>query len=561
MISGVERKVVAFSIITTVCLVFVHAISVLLRKSLAPDVEPFAYPIIWATLIVMFLSLIISLFQQNKKIQIAISTVVSSLTFGLFSFLNSDSVIPMAAIIAVCPLAVFVANWLAGILPEWLDGVSRRYPIRSILWVVLALLMLTQTARLSSWVTDSSEEWWITTSNPFYAQHMCMAAYIYAADLNRQGVDNVYDLSHYPGLNPEAEVHTTLENFTPDDPYLYPPQFLLLPHFAISLTNDFELIRIFWLLIQIVVFGLIMWTIMRFIGGKRAVIAAFLIPALYISFPFLSDLQYGQIHMMAIFLAVAAMIWFKQGKYVIGGTALSIAIFSKNAPGILLIYLLATKRWKEAGWTIGCCAAISLIAVAVIGTKPFYAFFNYQIPNLQSGASFAFAEVWPDYSDLLIACNQSPFSFIFKLKELGLPGMTLMVAKSTHMLYSLAVLVITLFASKLEGGKTKQFLIWLALLNLAVMVSKGAWGDYIPVGTLLAMILMMKDFVSTTTQKLLFAIVGAFMFLSLGVFPLPGLGNPIVFIGLSAIGVLVMIGFNVWIILGYKGQRPAMTDS
>lgn len=555
----VERKVIAFSAITTVCIVLVQAVSVLFRKSLAPDIVSFAYPVIWATMIVMLLSLVISVLRHHNKHQYVISLSISLLIYGLFILIDNDSIVPLAAVIVVCPLAVLTSNWLAGYLPERLDGASRRFPIRSMLWVILALLMLTQTARLSSWVTDPSEEWWISTDNPFFSQHMCMGAYVYAADLNRQGVDNVYDKSHYPGLNPDAEIHTTIKNFTPEDPYQYPPQFLVLPRLAIAMTDDFDLIKVFWLLIQVAVFGLISWSVVQFIGGDRGLMAAFLIPALWISFPVLSNLQYGQFHMVSILLAVAAMMWFMQGKYLIGGSALSIAMLSKIAPGILLIYLVARKRWKEVGWTLGCCAVYSLIAVAVIGTKPFLAFINHQLPNLQSGSAFAFADVWPEFRDFMIAMNQSPFAFIFKLDALGVSGMTQTVAKFTHMFYSIAVIVIAVVASRIDGGRTKQLLIWLALLNLAALVSKGAWGDYIPIGTLWAMTFMVKEFISTIRQKLILAIIAVFMFLSLGVLPLPGLENPTVFISLAAIGMLITIGFNIWILFGHKIARD--TDS
>lgn len=298
---------------------------------------------------------------------------------------------------------------------------------------------------------------------------------------------------------------------------------------------------------------------MRFIGGERATLATFLIPALWISFPVLSNLQYGQFHMISIFLAVAAMMWFMQGKYLIGGFALSIAMLSKVAPGILLIYLVVRKQWKEVEWTLGCCAVYSLIAVVVIGTKPLVAFFSRQLPSLQSGSAFAFADTWPEFRNFIIAGNQSPFAFIFKLDALGVSGMTQTVAKFTHMFYSISVIVIAVAASRIDGGRTKQLLIWLALLNLATLVSKGAWGNYIPIGTLWAMTFMVREFVSTVRQKLRIVIIDIFMFLSLGVLPLPGLGNPTVFTSLSAIGMLITIGFNIWILFRHK--VAAETDS
>lgn len=412
--------------------------------------------------------------------------------------------------------------------------------------------MIVQTARLSSWVTDPNEEWWIGTDDPVFSKHMCMTAYIYAADLNRQGAENVYDKSHYPGLNPEANVHTTIKNISPEDPYQYPPQFLLLPRLAIAMTDDFEIIKIFWLFLQFLFFGFVAWKVARFIGGDIGLTAALIIPLLLISFPVLSNMQFGQFHLMSILMAIAAMMWFAQGKHALGGASLAFAVLSKVAPGVLIIYLVVQKRWKELGWTLGFIGIFSLLALAVVGPKPFVAFINYQLPNIQNGSAFAFAEVWPEYRDLFIALNQSPYAFIFKLGALGVPGMTLSVANMTHLFYSIVVLIIAIFASRMKGSQYKQLLIWLALLNLAALVSKGAWGDYISIGTLWMMTFMIKEMFSSVRQRIIMGICVIFMFLSLGAMPLPGLDNPTLLIILAGIGMLLLIGFNVWVLLKQK---------
>jgi hypothetical protein len=376
-----------------------------------------------------------------------------------------------------------------------------------------------------------------------------MTAYVYAADLNRQGVDNVYDRELYPGLNPNAEVHTTIANLNPEDPYQYPPQFLLLPRLAIALTNDFDLIKIFWLLLQALFFGFISLSVARFIGGDIGFVAAMLVPILWISFPVLSNLQYGQFHMMSIMLAVAAMMWFAEEKYFLGGASLAFAMLSKVAPAILLVYLIARRRWREVAWTLGYCAAFTLLAVAVIGTKPFTAFVEYQLPSLQSGVAFSFAEVWPDFRDLIIAGNQSPFGMIYKLGALGVPGMIAGVANAAHLAYSAIVFVMALIVARVDGNRYRYLLIWLALLNLAALVSKGAWGDYIPIGTLWLMTFMVRELASSPRKRLLMGICWVFMFLSLGVIPMPGLGNPSVYISLALVGMLITISFNIWVLL------------
>lgn len=240
--------------------------------------------------------------------------------------------------------------------------------------------------------------------------------------------------------------------------------------------------------------------------------------------------------------------WFAQGKHILGGISLAFAILSKVAPGILLIYFLLKRRWKEAGWTIVFCLVISLLALVVIGPKPFEAFISYQLPELQSGSAFSFAEALPDYRDFIIAGNQSPSAFIIKLDALGIPGMTMNLANIVHIIYTLFVVVIAFFAARIKGGRHIQLLVWLALLNLGTLVSKGAWGDYIPIGTLLLMTYLLQEMSGSLVQKLIMIVTGIFMFLSLGVLPLPGLDNPSVFISLAALGMLIMIGFNLWVL-------------
>lgn len=552
---GTERKFIAYAVTTTLGILLVHAIAVLLRKSFVPDVPPAAYQLVWAAVIVMLLSAISGKWLTGVRSRYLGSLVLSVAAGALFTLVDSRALVPMMALPLVCPLAAVVAHSIARRLPEWLDGAVGRFPIRSALWVLLALLMVVQTARLSSWVTDPTQEWSITTDHPFFAQHMCMGAYIYAADLNRQDVDNVYDQSYYPGLNPNAEVHTTIKNFQPDDPYQYPPQFLLLPRLAIGLTDDFELIKVFWLFLQALFFGFIGWSVARFIGGQAGLMAAFLLPVLWISFPVLSNLQYGQFHLMSILMAVAAMIWFAQGRHFIGGGLLAFAVLSKAAPGILLIYLIARRRWREVGWTLGMCLVLSLVALAVTGPKPFAAFVNYQLPHLQNGTAFAFAEVWPDFRDIIIAGNQAPFAFIFKLDALGVPGMTIGLAKTTHLIYTLAVIALAIIAARINGSKQRQLTVWLVLLNLAALISKGAWGDYITIGTLWLLTFMVVEMSSTFRLKILMGIMWLFMFIVPGVLPLPGLENPDIFISLAGFGMLLLIGFNVWVLLrGFRAQ-------
>ncbi|MGZ3428095.1 MAG: hypothetical protein ACXVCV_15675, partial [Polyangia bacterium] len=129
-------------------------------------------------------------------------------------------------------------------LPASLDGVARRRPLRTGLWVLLALLSLAQLGRLGAFMADPQRTWGSTIPDPNVTDHMCMTAYVYAAELSRARDPNLYDEAHWPAFDtvpappPRATSVVELAEHL-SDPYEYPPPFLLLPRLALALTNHF----------------------------------------------------------------------------------------------------------------------------------------------------------------------------------------------------------------------------------------------------------------------------------------------------------------------------------
>ncbi len=68
---------------------------------------------------------------------------------------------------------------------------------------------------------------------------------------------------------------------------------------------------------------------------------------------------------------------------------------------------------------------------------------------------------------------------------------------------------------------------------------------------------LLQEISGSLGQKLIMIVTGIFMFLSLGVLPLPGLDNPFVFISLTALGMLIMIGFNLWVL--FRARQMAIS--
>jgi len=380
-----------------------------------------------------------------------------------------------------------------------------------------------------------------------------MSAYFYAADLSRQGVENIYDPDLYPVLNPEAANRTTVESLQPEDPYQYPPQFLLVPRLALSLSNDYRHIQAFWFTLQALLFVLGMGLLARWIGGRSGAFALWTMPLLWISVPSILNFQYGQFHVTTIVLAVAALVAFERRRDAAGGGLLATAILAKGFPGILLVPLVLQRRWRALMWTVVGMTVLTTAAWFVLGPAPFEAFVSQHLPRLRSGDAFAFDEVWPEWKDWLLAGNISLFSFVRKLSGLGLIHENLELARVVQSLF-VGVLFLAACFTRWRGTTRQRALRWMALLNLAAFSSPAAWGDYIPVGTLW-MLLFLFD--GGTAQRWSVGALIAFCALLPGIVAIGDFPSPHSALFLSLIGTLLLLGTNAWVLQRALRFSPA----
>jgi alpha-1,2-mannosyltransferase len=462
-----------------------------------------------------------------------------------------DAAVVVAALftgVFLTPAAYYVAIRLSGRL----SGMLARRRTASLLWGLLGLLVLVQGARLGTYMADPSFDWWVTTRNEFWAKHMCMAAYIEAADLERQGAANVYDANHYKALVRTANPKLTVANLEAwaGDPFQYPPPFLLLPRLALAFTNDYLAIRTVWYALQLAGLAFVAVALGRWIGGSPGWTALFLFPIVFVSVPGLQVLQYGQFHLAAILLAVGAFLAFERQRDALGGGLLAAAILSKLFPGVLLVMLVARRRWRQVAWTAGFGGAFTLLGLVVLGPAPFAAFVRHQLPSLASGAAFEFTRDWPELRDALVADNLSPAGVVAKLGVLGVPGMTPFLGNVVMKAYGLAVLGLAWVAGGPSQTRPQQAWTWFALLNLAAFASHGAWGDYVTLGTVWLLTLAT---VAASGSAARVGLVGACWLLAVavpGVQPVPGflpVTDAMVLSGLTAAAV---VGFNAWVLLG-----------
>lgn len=241
-------------------------------------------------------------------------------------------------------------------------------------------------ARLASYMANTEDGFFLTSRNTG-ALHECIGAYIYAAEMSMPGVENIYDSDHYIHWVPGAETDSRIEKITLPDPYLYPPQFLLIPRAAIALTHDIDVMRLMWLAIQVTLvlgtgLALAFW-----IGGRAGVLAGVLFPLVLISIPSMRALHFGQFHLVAIALSLGGMLAFEKDRRVLGAGMLGFAIVTKMFPALLPVGLAVQRRWAAVAYTVGAAVVISGLAYVVIGPQPFVMFMTDMLPRLADGSA------------------------------------------------------------------------------------------------------------------------------------------------------------------------------
>lgn len=430
------------------------------------------------------------------------------------------------------------ARWLGGRLPEAFEKPVFARRGLAVLWIAMSLASVVQMGRLSTRMADWNTDFVLTTRNPFWHTHQCLSAYLYGAELAERSESNIYDKSHYPALDRDAAPHTEIAGMPVEDPFQYPPQFLLIPKLALALSRDFETVRLGWFAAQVSLFVAVFAWLALWIRGRTGSLALWLLPGALVAFPMLHSFQFGQVHLSAIALAIAAMLAFQSGRQAGGGFLLASAILAKIFPGILLIPLLITRRFRELGWTAAWGIAITIVSLVVLGPAPFEAFIEYQMPRLANGAAFAFEQAWPELTDLVIADNQGVFGLARKL------GTGASAAAWAGRVYGLLLVGIAAWAGirLFRASREQHGTTWLALLGLASLASPGAWGDYVPSVAVWLVAMLAARAIEQRKWLLPLAITGVLQFFVLGTMPLGDWEPMSLMLPISALGALSMLG-------------------
>jgi hypothetical protein len=357
-------------------------------------------------------------------------------------------------------------------LPEALDGARHRRPWRCAGWLLLALLALTQTVRLSTFMLDSGRpQHSVLPNDAWYVRHCCLTAYYESARLAQERDPNIYQLDHYRN---QADLRF-LGRFQVD-PYHYPPPFLLIPSVVRAATaGKFLAVRSVWFGLS----GLALLTALLLVAlrleREARVRAIALLPAIWISIPALLGLQMSNFQVLVVAISALSLVAFSRLP-ALGGALLGLAVVSKLFPGVLFVYLLVARRWRDAAWTAGFAVLFCLAALVLFGPAPFRAFVEYELPRLRSGEAFA----RPFSMPFAVAANMSPFGLALKLQRLQVPGMSLAVGRVLSAIYGLAVLALVIRLGRRPlRTRGEETAVWLALLSLGTLASPFAPASYV----------------------------------------------------------------------------------
>ena len=426
--------------------------------------------------------------------RLVISAIINSI-FGLAVLVGLKALgMPMLAAVPVALLsAIAGVMLLTKRLPAELIGIRKRKPLLSFLWLLIALISLLQIARLSIFMIDPTQtQYSIFPGDQWMVEHCCLTAYSESAKFVSEGEKNIYKPELYRGAEflVNKEFRRKLDTFTVD-PYHYPPPFLLLPIMARAVVGgDFLDLRMLW-------FAISMLSLMAAIGfiiyrlepeGRMRMIG--MAPLIWCSMPVLSGLQMSNVQIIVISISIIAMALFTINRP-LGGLLLAMSSVAKIFPGILFVYVIAQRKFREALWIAGFAVVLSLIAFIVVGPNPFLAFIGYELPRLSSGEAFSgpFSKVFA------VSRNMAPFGIPLKLGWLGLPGMTLEIGRIVSSIYLLVVLVLAIWSGRQKPrSNTEAVSVWISLISLGSLVSPFAPANYVLVSVILLVCLNREFF-------------------------------------------------------------------
>jgi hypothetical protein len=345
-------------------------------------------------------------------------------------------------------------------VPEGFAAPLRGRPWWLALWLVLALAAGVQTVRLSVFMHDAERaDLSVLPERPFFRSHACLSAYTEASRIALDGV-NVYE--------PKAYENRKLGRLDVDL-FQYPPAFLVMGGVLRLGSEDFNVNRAVWFLVQALALLAAAFAVSLWIGGPEGARVAWAIPAVWLATPTLLAMQLGNFQLSAFTWSIASMLFAQSGWLIPAGALLGFTSAGKIFPAVLGLYLFARGHYRPVLWTAAWALAWLLLAIAWFGMKPQWDFLLFQVPRINSGAAFP----WIDDPDAA-GINYSVYGLVLRLRALGVPGMTREFGNALASFYGGCVLATAVYLGwrrravelRDDSARMQEAALWLAVMNL-----------------------------------------------------------------------------------------------
>jgi hypothetical protein len=274
----------------------------------------------------------------------------------------------------------------------------------------------------------------------------------------------------------------------------------------------------------------------------------------------LYSLQMGNFQTTAFAVGVGAFVLLWTRYLAAAATLLAYVAISKVFPGVLVVYLVAAKRWREMLWVAAAGIGLIVLSAVVLGAKPFADFASYEVPRITNGGAF------PQADTFAIFGNQSVYGLTVRLRTLGLGWLDMATGLWIASLYGIAVVALAAYAgwtSRVDMSQPATRLHMaqtaLALVVLASFRSPFV-GYYGMAGAVWLMTLMAAN---AATTKSLLVWFGSIAAVCAAHESIPTPGEPISMAAriVSTVTLTAVLGISFWAVLGSlaRARRPADT--
>ena len=182
----------------------------------------------------------------------------------------------------------------------------------------------------------------------------------------------LFSITYMPGFDfriYHQAAEAALAGFSPYYPYVVGSSFLYHPAFLL-LVAPFTVLdplaaALLWMLISIGLY----YATWRMLAARLTLpkrYKFFLFAMLAVSSGAAETFWMGQVNALVVFLITFCVLYVAE-RPVMAGAALAVAIVAKTSPVIFILYLLASRRWSAAVWTVIVLAALTLLSGLLLG--------------------------------------------------------------------------------------------------------------------------------------------------------------------------------------------------